>query len=168
MSISSINQPQGVRVHTLTPVSPNEPVKLPEWASEPPVVESVEPTECTLGDPDFTVYLTGTGFYEESVIVFAGQDEPTTLEDGKLSTGVNMAMWHGPDTVKVSVRNGPIPSNEVDFTFLAAPPEADANAVEDEADLADPDEMEDEIEAAKEEGDFTPTHRAPPKKKGKR
>ena len=41
-------------------------------------------------------------------INFAGQDEPTTLnEDGTLSTGVNMAMWQGPDTVPVVIKNGP-------------------------------------------------------------
>jgi hypothetical protein len=148
--LPSINEPETSRKIVLTPQSLNEPATLPEWATEAPVVTAIEPTECTIGDADFTVYLTGTGFYEQSVIVFAGQDEPTTLEsDGTLSTGVNMAMWQGPDTVQVSVRNGPIQSNEVDFTFLEAAPEATG---------ADPDELEDEIEQARDEGDFRPTH----------
>jgi hypothetical protein len=152
-NIGSINEPEGVRKTSLTPQSPNEPATLPEWATEAPVVTSLEPTECTLGDADFTITVSGTGFYEQSTIVFAGQDEPTTLEsDGTLTTGVNMAMWQGPDTVQVGIRNGPIESNTLPFTFNAAP-EADAASTEDGA---DPDELEDELEQAREEGDFSP------------
>ena len=93
-NIGSINEPEGVRKTSLTPNSVNEPATLPEWATEAPVVTSLEPTECTLGDADFTIAVRGTGFYEQSTIVFAGQDEPTTLEsDGTLTTGVNMAVW---------------------------------------------------------------------------
>jgi hypothetical protein len=52
------------------------------------------------------------------VIVFAGYDEPTALnEDGTLSTGVNMGVWHGADTVPVCVRNGSLVSEPLDFTF---------------------------------------------------
>ena len=116
MSGIAINEPQASREIALTPQSVNEPASLPAWATEPPVVDAISPADATIGDDSFDVYLTGTGFYAESVIVFAGHDEPTTLnEDGTLSTGVNMAVWHGPDTVKVSVRNGPIASNAVDF-----------------------------------------------------
>ena len=143
MTIISINEPDSSRITMLTPASVNEPPILPDWASEAPVVESIDPAETTIGDPSFDVVLSGTGFFAESVIVFAGQDEPTTFTDGKLSTGVNMDVWHGPDTVKVSVRNGPIASNEVDFRFNAAAPEAE------EAQGADPDEMEDELEQAR-------------------
>lgn len=150
--IKSINEPNTpTHETTLTPASINEPPRLPEWAKDEPVVSGLEPTECTLGDPDFTIYVSGSGFYEQSVIVFAGHDEPTTFEDGKLSTGVNMAVWQGPDTVQVGVRNGPIMSNTMGFTFNAAAPEAAG---------ADPDELEDELEQAREEGDYTPTHRS--------
>jgi hypothetical protein len=160
-NIGSINEPEGVRKTSLTPNSVNEPATLPEWATEAPVVTSLEPTECTLGDADFTIAVRGTGFYEQSTIVFAGQDEPTTLEsDGTLTTGVNMAVWQGADTVQVGVRNGPIESNTMPFTFNAAP-EADAAAAETE-DGADPDELEDEIEQSQEEGDFRPLHRGKP------
>jgi len=160
-SIGSINEPEGSRKTSLTPQSPNEPATLPEWATEAPVVTGLEPTECTLGDADFTIAVSGTGFYEQSTIVFAGQDEPTTLEsDGTLTTGVNMAVWQGPDTVQVGVRNGPIESNTMPFTFNAAP-EADVTAAT-EDDGADPDELEDEIEQSQEEGDFRPLHRGKP------
>jgi hypothetical protein len=168
-SIGSINEPEGSRKTSLTPQSPNEPATLPGWATEAPVVTSLEPTECTLGDADFTIAVSGTGFYEQSTIVFAGQDEPTTLEsDGTLTTGVNMAVWQGPDTVQVGVRNGPIESNTLPFTFNAAP-EATSMAEKvlgpldepSEGD-ADPDELEDEIEQSQEEGDFRPLHRGKP------
>jgi len=169
-SIGSINEPEGSRKTSLTPQSPNEPATLPEWATEAPVVTGLEPTECTLGDADFTIAVSGTGFYEQSTIVFAGQDEPTTLEsDGTLTTGVNMAVWQGPDTVQVGVRNGPIESNTMPFTFKAAEtPEAEGQwrttAVstatppghDADADYSDPDELEDELDQAREEGDFTP------------
>ena len=159
-SIGSINEPEGSRKTSLTPQSPNEPATLPEWATEAPVVTSLEPTECTLGDADFTIAVSGTGFYEQSTIVFAGQDEPTTLEsDGTLTTGVNMAVWQGPDTVQVGVRNGPIASNTLPFTFNAAV-EADATVATEDG--ADPDELEDEIEQSEEEGDFRPLHRGKP------
>ena len=158
MSGIAINEPGGVRERALMPASPNEPPALPEWATEAPVVTGLEPTECTLGDPDFRIYVSGTGFYEQSTLVFAGQDEPTTFEDGKLSTGVNMAVWQGPDTVQVGVRNGPIESNTMPFTFKAAP-EADTAVAEEGA---DPDELEDEIEQSQEEGDFRPLHRGRP------
>jgi hypothetical protein len=168
MSGIAINEPEGVRERTLTPASPNEPPALPEWATEAPVITGLEPTECTLGDPDFRIYVSGTGFYEQSTLVFAGQDEPTTFEDGKLSTGVNMAVWQGPDTVQVGVRNGPIESNTMPFTFNAAEPVADEQwrttsvstatppGHDTDADYSDPDELEDELDQAREEGDFTP------------
>ena len=169
MSGIAINEPEGVRERTLTPASPNEPPALPEWATEAPVVTGLEPAECTLGDPDFRIYVSGTGFYEQSTLVFAGQDEPTTFEDGKLSTGVNMAVWQGPDTVQVGVRNGPIESNTMPFTFNAAEtPEAEGQwrttsvstatppGHDADADYSDPDELEDELEQAREEGDFNP------------
>lgn len=156
MSIKSINEPDApVHERTLTPPSINEPPTLPDWAKDEPVVTGLDPTECTLGEPDFTIYVSGTGFYDQSVIVFAGHDEPTTLEtDGTLSTGVNMAVWQGPDTVQVGVRNGPIMSNSMGFTFQAAP-EGGVAAV-------DPDDLEDEIDEAAEEGDFKSMHRGRP------
>ena len=86
-----------------------------------PVITSLEPSECTIGDETFDLFVVGEGFTADSVIVFAGYDEPTDLEDdGSLSTGINMDVWKGPDTVQVSVKNGDKASNEMDFTFHAA------------------------------------------------
>lgn len=124
MSIKSINEPDGPgRTTMVLPASINEPPKLPDMGGEipTPAITSIDPSSTTIGDPGFRVYLTGTNFYNGSTIVFAGYDEPTTMEDdGRLSTAVNMAVWHGPDTVTVTVRNFDRISNEVEFTFLEA------------------------------------------------
>jgi len=108
---ASINEPQTVAL------------PLPEGVEVPkPSISSITPTELTIGDASTTLYVTGENFFRDSVITFAGQNEPTTLgEDGRLSTGINMDYWHGPDVVKVAVKNGPEVSNEVDFTFNEAP-----------------------------------------------
>ena len=97
----------------------------------PPVLSGLEPSTAAIGDPSFTLKVSGTGFVPyESVIVFAGHDEPTTLnEDGTVSTGVNMGTWFGPDTIKVSVRNGSQVSEPLDFVFTAGAG-GDARAVE--------------------------------------
>jgi hypothetical protein len=106
----SINEPQTVTL------------PLPEGTEVPkPSISSINPIDAAIGDEDFTLYVSGENFFHDSVINFAGQDEPTTLnEDGTLSTGVNMAMWQGPDTVPVVVKNGPEVSAPVDFTFHEA------------------------------------------------
>ena len=90
-------------------------------APDVPVVTSLLPDHCAIGDPDFTLFIVGRGFAESSVIVFAGHDEPTTLnEDGTRSTGVKPSLWGAPVVVQCSVRNGTLHGNAVDFTFAAA------------------------------------------------
>jgi hypothetical protein len=87
-----------------------------------PAITELEPDEATIGEETFDLFVHGTGFTEDSVIVFAGQEEPTDLEDdGTLSTGINMDVWNGADTVQVSVKNGDKMSNMMDFTFHAEP-----------------------------------------------
>jgi hypothetical protein len=155
MGIESINEPNSGHTWMVTPVSINEPPKLDQ---DVPVITSIAPDTAVIGDPSFTLVVTGTGFSADSVIVFAGHDEPTTLEaDGTLSTGVNMGVWLGPDTLPVVVRNFNVVSNAVEFTFTE--PAGTRMAVEEGV---DPDDLEEEIEEAAEEGDFKPTHRGKP------
>lgn len=93
----------------------------------PPTVGSLNPATVALGAASFTLHVIGTNFRPGAVIIFAGQDEPTTLvSPTEVTTGVNMAMWHGADTVQVSVRSlvGQ-QSNSVPFTFTAAEREGD-------------------------------------------
>jgi hypothetical protein len=97
---------------------PNMPAFEEVAGAAQPTITALEPATCAIGDPDFDLHITGENFTTASIIYFAGHDEPTTLnEDGTVSTGVNMAMWHGPDTVNVYVRNGTLHSNALEFTF---------------------------------------------------
>jgi hypothetical protein len=106
----SINEPQTVSL------------PLPQGTVVPkPSIAALNPDHCVLGEPDFTLYVSGENFFADSVIVFAGHDEPTTLnEDGTLSTGINMAVWQGPDIVPVAIKNGPEVSDPFEFEFAAA------------------------------------------------
>lgn len=103
----SINEPQTVSL------------PLPADVTVPvPSITSLEPADCVIGDPDFTLYVSGENFFADSVIHFADHDEPTTLnEDGTLSTGVKPSLWTEPVTVQVLVKNGPEISAPIDFTF---------------------------------------------------
>ena len=86
-----------------------------------PVITAVVPSTVALGAPDFTVSVTGTGFTPDSVIVWNGLDEPTTVvSDTEVTTGVNMAVWLAPATVPVAVRAGGTLSDPASFTFTAA------------------------------------------------
>jgi len=88
-----------------------------------PTLVSLVPATAVLGAPDFTLEVRGTGFDTKSVIVFAGQDEPTTfVNKTKVTTGVNMAVWLGPDpAIPVFVRNADgVTSNTLTFAFTAS------------------------------------------------
>jgi hypothetical protein len=107
---ASINEPQTVSL----PVPEN--IEVPK-----PVIASIDPDGCVIGDPDFDLHVTGEHFFADSVIHFAGHDEPTTLnEDGTLSTGVKPSLWAEPVVVQVMIKNGPEVSEPFDFTFAAA------------------------------------------------
>jgi hypothetical protein len=85
-----------------------------------PTITSLVPSSVELGSPSFDLHIHGTGFNESSVIQFAGVDEPTTLISNKeITTGVNMDVWLGPDSVEVRVKNGDVVSDPSSFTFVA-------------------------------------------------
>lgn len=116
---ASINEPPG---STLGSNMDAEGKPIVGGEGTMPTITELDPDECTIGEESFDIFVHGTGFTEDSVIVFAGQEEPTDLEDdGSLSTGINMEVWQGADTVKVSVKNGDKMSNQKDFTFHAEP-----------------------------------------------
>ena len=107
---ASINEPQTVSL----PVPEN--VVVPK-----PSISSLSPNECAIGDDDFTLDVIGENFFADSVIHFAGHDEPTTYnaEERTLSTGVKPSLWQNPVVVQCQVKNGPEISEPVDFTFSA-------------------------------------------------
>ena len=101
-------------------------VSIESWtdapAGPPPIVTSLIPATVPLGAPNFTVHVRGENFTPDSVIVWNGYDEPTTVvSDTEVTTGVNMAVWLAPATVPVAVRAGGVVSAPVSFTFTAAP-----------------------------------------------
>jgi hypothetical protein len=104
----SINEPQTVSL------------PLPQGVVVPkPAISSISPTSCMIGDADFTLDVVGENFFADSVINFAGHDEPTTFNaPDTLSTGVKPSLWADPVTVQVIVKNGPEVSAPVDFEFL--------------------------------------------------
>jgi hypothetical protein len=86
-----------------------------------PTITAITPDTCAIGDADFTLDITGTGFGPDSIIYFAGHDEPTEFDGADtVSTGVKPSLWGSPATVKVYVHNGTLHSDPVDFTFTEA------------------------------------------------
>jgi len=107
---ASINEPQTVSL----PLPDNVEVPVP-------AITAIDPAGCAVGDPDFTLDITGENFFADSVINFAGHDEPTTFDGtDTLSTGVKPSLWADPVVVQVMIKNGPKVSEPVDFTFAAA------------------------------------------------
>jgi hypothetical protein len=83
----------------------------------PPTLASLNPAMAVSGDPDFVMSCIGTGFTAGSVIRFGDFDEPTTLvSDTEITTGVKPSLF-APAVVPVLVRNGPIYTAPLDFTF---------------------------------------------------
>ena len=122
-----------------------------------PTISGLEPSEAVSGDPDFTLVVSGENFFSGSIIVFGEQDEPSTFDEeaGTLSTVVKPSLFQ-PATVPVKVRNGPMVSAPSNFTFTG--PAADDQE-------ADPDDLEDEIEQAEEEGDVSSRKSSPKRKR---
>jgi hypothetical protein len=134
--------PPGFQVYPAWRYHPTLPaaiVKTPEadvalhesdegWVNHPtlvipptPVVESLNPNTAVIGVPSFDLHVVGSGFTRDSVIVFNGHDEPTTIvSPTELTTGINMAVWLGPsEPLPVLVKNGDVESNALTFTFTA-------------------------------------------------
>ena len=120
---TSINEPPGSQV-------------IPEGAGagtgeeqegETPTIEALDPDEIEIGAADTILHVHGTGFTPNSVIHFAGHDEPTSfVSDTEVTTGLKPSLWGEPVVVKCSVKNGPHESEEEEFEFLDAdePPAA--------------------------------------------
>jgi hypothetical protein len=135
----SINEPPGSNVLGKT----EEDIPPEIVAKGKPVLTGLEPDEAVSGDPDLMLVISGDNFFSGSVIVFGEHDEPTTFDEaaGTVSTGVKPSLFQ-PAVVPVKVRNGALVSDPMEFEFTA--PAGD-----------DPDELEDEIDQMKEDGDIS-------------
>jgi len=91
--------------------------------TEPPIIDSLNPSNATIGEPAFDIHIMGSGFDQYSTILFNGIEEPTTLvSENEVTTGINMPLWTAPAIVPVSVRssNG-IVSQSQNFEFIESP-----------------------------------------------
>jgi hypothetical protein len=105
----------------------------------PSTVTSIDPTTAEIGAADITLRVLGTGFNEQSVILFNNGEEPTTFVSvTEVTTTVKPSTASGPWTVPVGVKDA---TGTADFTFTepAAPEVA--------ADEFDPDAPDQEWEA---------------------
>jgi hypothetical protein len=94
--------------------------------AEAPVLISLDPSEVENGPdaPDVVLTVTGDRLNAESVIIFNGFDEPTTFTEAGTVTTIVRSSIFGAGPLPVSVRNGPLHSNSLDFTLVAPAPEA--------------------------------------------
>jgi hypothetical protein len=165
LSLAQIKRVEDAR-HDDTDVPP--PLTLP--SGDPPILESISPNTAVIGGPDVTMTASGIGFTEASVINFNGGEEPTTFVDGgRVTTIVKPSTATTPGSYPVTVANGDKVSGAASFTFTEAgafaamnPPTEETTKRSDETSGswgdADPDELEDEIEQAEEEGEFKSMH----------
>jgi IPT/TIG domain len=85
---------------------------------EAPTLTSISPDIAVLGDPDVTMVCTGTGFTEDSTIMFAGNPEPIVFtSETEISTVVKPSLDWGATAVDVMVRNSAGESETLQFTF---------------------------------------------------
>jgi hypothetical protein len=85
-----------------------------------PTITLLSPSSSPVGGANFTLFLTGTGFFDKSVVFVNGGNRVTKLEsDGRLSTVMRPSAWT-PQTAQIQVRNGIYPSNTMDLVFTAA------------------------------------------------
>jgi hypothetical protein len=83
-----------------------------------PVLSSINPDTAELDSADVTMTCIGEGFTPASVIVFAGQQEPIVfVSDTEISTVVKPSLGWGAVAVDVSVKNGTMESDTLEFTF---------------------------------------------------
>lgn len=149
--MKSINEPDAPSHIALTPQSVNEPRPLPEG---PPTVEGLNPAEAPSGTASQLLVVHGANFIEGCVITFDGTPMATNFERAdKLNTTLVLSTTPaGEYPVTVTLLSASTAPATFTVTEEAAP----------EAEGVDPDELEDEIEEAEEEGDFKPVHRGRP------
>ena len=168
--IRSINEPEAAVRNALLPNSINEPQALPDG---PPSIEGLNPASAAPGGAAFVV-IHGANFTPECYVLF--DDEMVLAANFESETKMNVtlpaseagahdvAIGFGPFEGGYKSQSATFTVGEVKAAAKAAP--ATAAVIEDPT---DPDQLEDEIEAAEEDGDFVPTHGAKPKsKKGKK
>ena len=99
---------------------PPSVIKGEDWPAQAPVLIGLNPDTLPVPGPDYWIVVHGQHFNADSKIVWNGQDVETEyVNEGKLRTLISMTAV-GVDPV--SVRNGDIHSNILEFTFTEAEP----------------------------------------------
>lgn len=89
-----------------------------DGAAVVPAIDHLSPDSAPALGSDMRLFVHGTGFMSNSVIVFNDVEEPTTMESsGILSTGVRPSLFLVPAVVTVQVKTGDEVSNTLNFTF---------------------------------------------------
>ena len=91
---------------------------------EPPRLVGLDPASMNVPGPDAPLMVTGSGFTEESVVIWNGADEVTEFVSAtKVRTTVKVSTVEAPlpFTLPVQVRNGDKVSNTLEFIFEEAP-----------------------------------------------
>ena len=98
----SINEPHGSQV--IPPgagAGTGESVEHPPGSVPPgpggeqakPEIEALDPDEIEMGAADTVLHVHGSGFTEQSVIHFAGHDEPTSfVSESEITTGLKPSL----------------------------------------------------------------------------
>jgi hypothetical protein len=99
--------------------------EVPPEEGAAPVLASLEPVELSIDAPDTTVLCKGSGFTEESKIIWNGGEEPTTFVDAASVSTLVKPSTVSPDlelpfSLPVLVRTGDQETAELQFTFVAA------------------------------------------------
>ena len=84
-----------------------------------PTLDSLSPSSAVAGDAtDITLSCIGTGFTADSIIVFNGHAEPTTLvSDTEVTTGVKPSLFVVPAVCPVEIHTNMLVTPPLDFTF---------------------------------------------------
>jgi hypothetical protein len=83
----------------------------------PAVVNAVDPTQATIGDPPFQLRVLGDHFTDDTGILFNGVEQATTMvSENELTTNIDLSAATQTGSAPVGVRNSLGDSNFVGFT----------------------------------------------------
>jgi hypothetical protein len=84
----------------------------------PPELTKLVPASVAIGSDDFVLEVQGRNFTVNSIIVFNGGDEPTTLKsETKVTTIVKPSLVSNPIVVPIQVKTFEVYSNTLQFAF---------------------------------------------------
>lgn len=104
---------------------PPNPIEPPDPEVTTPTLESLSPASAPIQTGDITVRILGTGFAEDTVMVWNGIDDTAAyVSETEMTTVVKTDMASVPSTCTVAMRNGSNYSNTLMFELVDGTPEA--------------------------------------------